>query len=161
MTTFKSLKTIVSVSALSAIIALSSISSAHAYYDDFALDAPKNHQKMGKFHKKMKQRMIKALDLTEQQQAQIKAIRTQAKDDNQSTREALKAFKQEAKELVQAETFDEQAFTALQQSYQASFTEAGLAKAKSKHAIFNILTAEQQEKWQQIMEKRTKRFSKD
>ena len=40
------------------------------------------------------------------------------------------------------------------------FTQVALTRAKTKHAIFNVLTTEQQEKWLAKMDKRKKNSKK-
>jgi len=108
----------------------------------------------GKKGKKMLKRMARYLDLTEEQVTQIKAIRTQSKADGEALRESMKAFKSEAKMLKDSEVFDEQAFNELYQKYNDTFASIALLKAKTRHEIFYVLTAEQQEKWQSFKEKR-------
>ena len=150
-----------SVSALYAVMAFSSISSVSATGYGIAFDSPRHHQRGGDYSGHTMKRMIKVLSLSDQQQVQIKAIRVQAKEQHKSLRASMKTFRNEAKVLVQAETFDEQAFIALQGAYQPSFEQAALAKAKTKHAIFNVLTTEQQNKWKAMMEKRKEKFNRN
>jgi len=144
------MKVIASVTTLCTLMAFSGIANAN---ESAMFDSPRYHQKGGAHRGNMMKRMIKVLSLSEQQQAQIKAIKSQAKEQDKNFHASMRQFRQEVKALVHAETFDEHAFTALQGSYQASFAQAGLAKAKTKHAIFNILTTEQQQKWLAKMEK--------
>ena len=59
--------------------------------------------------------------------------------------------------LIQAESFDEQAYIALHEANQQNFTALALARAKKKHAVFNVLTTEQQEKWLKIMKKQQRK----
>lgn len=152
MNIIKPVKTIVSISAVCAALAFTSMSGAYASSNDFALDGQGYHQK----GKHMMKRMTKALSLTESQQTQIKAIKTQAKEQHDVLRESMKKFKEAEKPLLQAETFDEQAYVALHTSYQDTFAQMALTRAKTKHAIFNVLTAEQQAKWISKMDKRKK-----
>lgn len=151
----KSTKTIISVSALCGVLALSSLSAVNAAGYRGDCDSPRHfekHRKQGGEH--MLKRMSKVLSLTEEQQTKIKEIQSQAKEQNQSLRETRGDFKKESKALIHAKTFDEQAFVALQATYQADFAQVELAKAKVKNAIFNVLTAEQQEIWLTKMENR-------
>ncbi len=150
------MKTIVSISALCAVMAVSGITSANAYGSDVALDSPFHHKKS----KHMIKRMVKVLSLSEQQQVQIKVIKTQAKEQSEVLRDSMKKFKEAEKLLLQAESFDESAFTALQASYQQTFAKIALTRAKTKHAIFNVLTTEQQEKWLLVMEERKEKRHK-
>lgn len=152
MNIIKPVKTIVSISAVCAALAFSSMSGAYASDNDFAFDGQGHHQK----GKQMMKRMTKALSLSESQQVQIKALKTQAKEQHEVLRESMTKFKDAEKPLLQAESFDEQAYVALQASYQETFTQMGLTRAKMKHAIFNVLTTEQQEKWSAKMDERKK-----
>lgn len=153
----KSMKTIFSISAICAALALPSVSSASIPGYDMAFDSPQFHQKK----KNMMKRMAKMLELSEQQQAQIKTIKEQAKDQNEILRDSMKKFRESEKALIQAEEFDEQAFLALQLVNQQIFSDMALNRAKTKHALFNVLTTEQQEKWQNKMKKRKERFEKN
>ena len=153
MNIIKPVKSIISISAVCAAIAFSSMSGAYAAGNDFGFDGQRHHQKSGKH---MMKRMTKVLSLSEEQQTQIKALKTQAKEQHELQRESVKKFKDEEKLLLQAETFDEQAYIALHASYQDTFTQMALTRAKTKHAIFNVLTTEQQEKWLTKMDKRKK-----
>ena len=70
----------------------------------------------------------------------------------------MKKFKVEEKALLQAEAFDEQAYTALHVAYQPIFMQIAITRAKTKHAIFNILTTQQQEKWLKVMANRKEKL---
>lgn len=155
----KSLKTLASISTLCAVMAISSTAYVSASDHESIYNSSKHHHKSGE-RKHMMKHMTKALSLTDQQQADIKVIKEQAKEQYKSLHESKMQFKQEAKALVHAENFDEQAFIALQGSYQASFEQAGLAKAKTKNAIYNVLTTEQKVKWLEIMAKRKGKMKK-
>ena len=158
MNIIKPVKTIVSISAVCAALAFSSMSGAFASDNGFAFDGQGHHQK----GKHMMKKMVKALSLTDEQQVQIKALKTQAKEQHAVYRESMTKFKDAEKALVQAESFDEQAYATLHASYQDTFAQMALSRAKTKNAMFSVLTTEQQEKWQTIMEERkAKRSKKD
>lgn len=153
MNIIKPMKTIASISTLCAIMALTGIASAEVPANDSVVDSPKqHHKKAGHSDKKMMKRMIKALSLTEEQQAQIKAIKEQEKEQSSTLKDSIKRFKEAEKLLIQAESFDEQAYVALHLANQQVLADLGLIRAKSKNAIFNVLNPEQQAKWQKIME---------
>lgn len=147
----KPTKTIFSTAAICIVIAFASVASVNASNNDMTYDSQREYQKHQGSKHKIK-RMTKALSLSEQQQVQIKAIKTQAKEQHQVLRESMKEFKVAEKKLVQTETFDEQAFSALREAYQPIFAQSALIRAKTKHAVFNVLTTEQQDKWQKIIE---------
>jgi len=139
----KPMKTILSTVAVCIVIAFANVASVNASDDDIALDTPIEHQ--GNKHKM--QRMTKALSLSEQQQVQIKAIKKQAKEQHKALRESIRKFKTEEKKLMQTKGFDESAYSELHDAHQATFSQIALMRAKTKHAVFNVLTAEQQGKW--------------
>jgi len=125
--------------------------------NEFKKGSHKNHFMQGMNHqggkgKKSIKKMIKVLGLSESQQVQIKAIRAQAKGENIALRFEMKAYKHGVKALIQAKEFDEQAFIALHSNNQKNYAEIALKKAKMRHAILQILTAEQRVKWQAFME---------
>jgi protein CpxP len=151
------MKTVFSISAVCAVLAFSSISSANKPGYDAEFDSSKFHQR----NKHMMKRMIKTLSLSEQQQVEIKAIKEQAKEKGKIPRDLMKKFKESERLLLQAEVFDEKAFITLYQTHQQNSLDIALMRAKTKNAIFNVLTIEQQEKWQEKMNKRKERFNKN
>lgn len=160
MNIIKPIKSIASASALCALIAFSGVASVSAATDEAAFDSAQQYQRGGGYGEHMQKRMIKKLALSEQQQVQIKALKTQAKEQHETLRESMKKFKTAEKTLLQAAVFDEQAYTALHSAYQSTFAQRALTRAKTRHAIFNVLTAEQQEKWVKIMEKRKEKLNR-
>lgn len=160
MNIIKPVKSVVSTSVLAAVLAFSSIANVNATVDDISVDSPWQFQRGGDHGEHMRKRMIKKLELSEQQQVQIQALKTQAKEQHELLRDSMKAFKAEEKALLQANVFDEQAYIALHSAYQSIFAQRALTKAKTRHAIFNVLTAEQQVKWLSIMEHRKEKLNK-
>jgi protein CpxP len=152
----KPMKTIVSISTMCAVLAFASVSNANVSEDNVDSKSHKHHQKSERHHKgrNMMKKMGKYLDLSDEQKTQIKSIRTQAKAQHEPLRVEMKQFKEAEKLLLQAKVFDEAAYITLHTSYQPTFSQASLAKAQTKNAIFNVLTAEQQVKWVSKMEKR-------
>lgn len=154
----KPTKTIFSTIAVCIVIAFASVASVNASDNDIALDTPKEHkghqhqENKHKGHKQKMKRMAKALSLSEDQQVQIKAIKTQAKEQHQILQASMQEFKIEEKKLLQTEKFDEQAFNTLHDTYQPIFKQLALIRVKDKHAVFNVLTTEQQEKWLKMIE---------
>ena len=147
MSITKPTKTIFSTIAVCIAIAFASIASVNASDNDMAFDSPRGHG-----HKHHMQRMTRHLSLSEAQQVEIRAIKIQAKEQYQILRVSMKKFKMAEKKLLQTEAFDEQAFNALYEAYQPIFKELALIKVKSKQAVFNILTAEQQVTWLKKMQ---------
>ncbi|MGL1956478.1 MAG: Spy/CpxP family protein refolding chaperone [Colwellia sp.] len=99
-------------------------------------------------------KMVKVLALTEQQQSDIKTIKDQARDEHAVLRQSMMSYQDEKKALVTSSSFDESAFVALQAAYQPIFAQMALERAKTKNAIFNVLTTEQQALWQEFMANR-------
>jgi len=154
----KPTKTIFSTIVVCIAIVFASVASVNASDNDIALDAPKEHkghqhqENKHKVHKQKMKRMVKALSLSEEQQVQIKVIKTQAKEQHQILQASMQEFKIEEKKLLQTEKFDEQAFNTLHDTYQPIFKQLALIRVKDKHAIFNVLTTEQQEKWLKMID---------
>jgi protein CpxP len=119
----------------------------------------------GKGHHMMK-RMFSKLDLSEEQQTAVKALREQMKADMQALRAARSEegerseFRDQMKSIVQAEAFEEDAFRAMLADKQAKKTEAAVIKAKMKNGVWNTLNAEQQAKMTEMMESRGERHDK-
>ena len=110
-----------------------------------------NHLSMMKHQLK---RMAKKLDLSQAQREQIKAIAHQAKVDGAELKLVMKEFKEKNKVLMQEESFNETAFLLLHQEYQNTLSNIALIKAKTKHAIFQVLTDEQKTKWRSLKQQR-------
>lgn len=161
MNIIKPLKAITSITALCSLLFIATAASVNASGYDVTFDSPRHHQRSGLHTEHGMKRMISALSLSEQQQLEIKTIKTQAKEQHKSLQGSMKQFRAEAKVLIHAKNFDEQAFMTLQAAYQPSFEQAGLAKAKTRNAIFNVLTLAQQEKWSKMMDNRQKRSNRN
>ncbi len=102
-------------------------------------------------------KLSRKLDLTESQQADIKVIKEGEKLEMEKLKPAMQAFRQQVKTLMSSENFDEQAFIELQVSNQDVFTQVALIKAKSKFAIREVLTTQQQEDFNSMPFKRLRR----
>jgi Spy/CpxP family protein refolding chaperone len=84
-------KTIFSTTAVCMVIAfasVASVASVNASDNDIAFDSPRGHG-----HKHHMKRMVKDLSLSEEQQVDIRAIKTQAKEQHQILRVSMKKFK--------------------------------------------------------------------
>lgn len=105
------------------------------------------------FARKLK-KMSKKLSLTSDQQEKIKHIFEEKGENRKASKAQMKLFKSSVKQIIKEETFGEEKFSALYAKYQSTFFEAALQKAKSRHAIMQILTEEQQEKFSALMKKK-------
>ena len=108
--------------------------------------------------------MFRGLDLTDEQKAQMKAIRQASKETSKPIREQMKANRQKLQTLSESGTFDEaqvQAIAAQQGSLSAQMI---VEKEKVKAQMFNILTPEQKTKAAemkaQFQQKRQERMQK-
>ncbi|MBS3797437.1 Spy/CpxP family protein refolding chaperone [Pseudoalteromonas sp. BDTF-M6] len=95
----------------------------------------------------LSERMITHLQLSEQQQTQIKAIM----DANKQLK-PQRGSRHESHQALQAltntsDSFDEQAAREIIQAQQSKQLERKIAHLKSRHQVWNILTEEQQQKW--------------
>lgn len=91
-------------------------------------------------------KLAKYLQLSIEQREKVKAIFKQAKTDKMAHRETLLGFKEQVKSLLDAPIFDDNAYVELHNQYQNQLTQGALIKVKAKHAMLQILTAEQREK---------------
>lgn len=137
------------------LFATANVPSALAYAAD---DGAKTVKTFKAKHKQRAGRMAKALGLTEEQKTAIQDIREQAKSEKSVLKEQLAGFKEDVKTLMNKEEFDETAFLNLKNEHQDTFTQLALLKAKTRHAIAQVLTDEQREKAGAFKEKRRARL---
>lgn len=102
---------------------------------------------------KRKGKMFKKLALTDDQKAEIKSIREQAKENDKELKAKLKTFKEAERALISSSSFSSEDWLALSAEYQSDFVAMSVSKAKVRHNIWNVLTAEQQQKVSEKMEK--------
>lgn len=128
----------------------------------FAFNNSLNHQ--GNHEKNYQQisekrfaKLTSKLGLSQNQHAEIKALKGEEKAQMLAIKPAMKAFRQQVKTLMSADSFDEQAFIQLQASNQDVFSAMALIKAKSKFAMKSVLTEEQLDKFSLIKHKRLRR----
>lgn len=91
-------------------------------------------------------KMFRALDLTDEQKAQMKAIRQTSKDTMKPIREQMKANRQKLQELSANGNFDEAQVQAIAAQQGALTAQMIVEKEKVKSQIFNLLTPEQKAK---------------
>ena len=102
----------------------------------------------------LSKRAVAALDLTIDQQAQIKSIITELQADKKDRKLERKENREAFRALVEAENFDEDKAKALMSDIKAERSEKMLAHLKSRHKIWQLLTVEQREKLTEMREKR-------
>lgn len=135
---------ILSISSLS----VNAMGDKHEYHNSSA----KHENAEGRDHQpaKMKKhlhRLAKKLDLTSEQRSKIKVIYANMRDDRQEDKANFAGFKQQVQALLQASEFDEIQFTNIYAKYQPSFQKLAMEKAKVRHAVMQILSPVQQEKF--------------
>ncbi|WP_105253764.1 Spy/CpxP family protein refolding chaperone [Pseudoalteromonas sp. T1lg75] len=121
-----------------------------------ALAGQGGHHKHGE-RGMLSERMIAHLQLSEQQQTQIKAImeaNKQLKPQRGSRHESYQALQALTNT---SESFDEQAAREIIQTQQSKQMERKIAHLKTKHQVWNILTEEQQQKFAQMKAKHKER----
>ncbi len=106
------------------------------------------------WHGKHMQKVYKELNLTEEQQAEIKTIRQKQREQMQQFRTEGNRDAQRAQmqALMKAETFDEDAARAMLNARHEASMEKKIAMMKSQHEIYQVLTPEQQAKFAEMME---------
>lgn len=106
----------------------------------------------------LSERGVKKLDLTEQQQTELKTIFAEQKaqfkalrgTDKDAMKQARAAHKAQMKVLLDMPTFDEAAAKELLAQRQAKGEQFGLINLKTQHQVWQVLNAEQREKYQEI-----------
>ncbi|MEO9944219.1 Spy/CpxP family protein refolding chaperone [Paraglaciecola sp.] len=102
---------------------------------------------------KCKYGMFKKLALTDEQKAGIKTIREQARESDKNIRAKLKEFKKAERALITSSDFSSEDWLALSAEYQSDFVAMSVSKANVRHDVWNMLTAEQQQKVTERIEK--------
>lgn len=101
--------------------------------------------------------MAKFLKLSDAQKEQLQAIFSQEKAERKAKKDSHKVdreqFQQKMKLIISAEEFDEAAFISLHEQHQDKCMQIKVAKAKTKHATLQVLTAEQKKKWHKFKKK--------
>jgi protein CpxP len=87
---------------------------------------------------------LRALDLTEAQQEQIRALRQQHREQTRTVATRLRAAVQAQRTAAEAVPFNEQAIRATTQELVEAHTEMAVQQARLRADIHNVLTAEQQ-----------------
>ena len=90
-------------------------------------------------------RMISHLDLTDDQQEQMKQIHLQQREEIENLREQMKTAKERVDGLVDAEQFDEAAIREAAEEYSEFQTEFFVSRAEMQQEIRQILSPEQYE----------------
>ena len=114
-------------------------------------------EQQGKRQHRMKKHfkmLAKKLDLTKAQRQEVKSIFAEMKVSKKSHRNSMKGFKEEVNVLTMAPTFNETKFKSIYAQSQENFAQVAMERAKMRHKIMQVLTPEQQEKFQTMRTKR-------
>nr|WP_297350046.1 Spy/CpxP family protein refolding chaperone [uncultured Glaciecola sp.] len=117
-----------------------------------AMKIKKGNQRTQKPERKM-QRLVKALDLNSDQQAQLLVMTTSDKAQRTANKEQLRNVKVELANIVRAKQFDDNAWLAVHAQNKEQKLHMAVNKAKSRFDMLNILNAEQRDKFERIIKK--------
>lgn len=101
-------------------------------------------------HEKRMDVMADVLDLSETQQEQIRAIHEMERAEREGTMQQMREYHEQMRTLLESDTFDENTIRSLANKQASLRTEMFVSRAKVKHEVFQLLTAEQQELAQKI-----------
>tara|TARA_R110000744_G_scaffold143851_4_gene255816 strand:- start:320 stop:799 length:480 start_codon:yes stop_codon:yes gene_type:complete len=92
-------------------------------------------------------RLAKNLDLTPEQRSEVKEIFSGMKAVRQAYKSTMSGFKEQVQSLMQRPEFVENQFEIIYLEHQANFQKMAMEKAKIRHKVMQLLTAEQQQKF--------------
>lgn len=101
--------------------------------------------------------MTDALNLTDTQQGQIKAILDSEKPNFQKFREQQRNFRKQMDDATQGGAFDEAKVRAIAQQQSQTFVDMAVARARVKSKIWSVLTTDQRQKAEQIKQRHESR----
>ena len=99
-------------------------------------------------------KILKRLDLTDKQTAAVKAIKSAAKDNIETSKSKIKTYKQAERTLIQRTNFNHEAWQTLNAQYQSDFMTMALLKIQTKHDVWNLFTTGQQNKAKKLVNAR-------
>ncbi|WP_395340123.1 Spy/CpxP family protein refolding chaperone [Ningiella sp. W23] len=102
-------------------------------------------------------RLAKVLHLTDEQASEIDLIKESAEQANTGFVDALQDFRQAERDIVFSDSFDEDAWLALQTSVEATKISAGLNNASAKFEMLSVLDEKQRDRLQQIGERKPRK----
>lgn len=99
-------------------------------------------------------RIFRQLDLTDAQKTQIKALHEKQRDEAKANHDQLRAIREQMRPLIENSAFDETAVRALLAKETQLMTEMQVVDARTRNAVFNLLTTEQKAKLAELRSKR-------
>jgi len=103
--------------------------------------------------------MLQQLELSEQQRQDIRQTISQSRADRAVYREDLRALREEIKGYTHTDSWNEVAVRELLSQQEHLLATIKLQKAQKKHAVWNLLSAEQQQQWQTLKEQRKAKYA--
>ena len=140
---------IVSAALLAGVLSTAAIAGPHGYHD--------GQEFSGKHHERMMKKIIKKLDLSEEQQASIAALKEQHKVEGAPLRERMRANRQAMKESSRYDNYDPEVIATLAAEQGKLSEQKAIIRAAHRHEFQSLLTAEQREKMQAMKDKRSER----
>lgn len=116
-------------------------------------DKNRGKQKGQKRKAKMQDRLLRALALTDDQQAQWRVMHTQTKALKEDFKAVMKAHHKHVKALVQTEVFNVKAWLALQEGFTSQLVAHSVLIAESKYNTKALLSDEQNQTFLKIKNK--------
>ena len=110
--------------------------------------------KHGKKSGQRMERMIKHLDLSDEQATQVRSIRDSYQPKMQALREKMQENRKQLREEMQSETIDQEKVKKLAQATGDLKAEKIILRAEKRNKIHNVLTKEQREKMKEMKERR-------
>jgi|GEM_PF-1747605 len=90
--------------------------------------------------------LVVALDFTDEQLAQVKDIVAAKRKEKKSLRQEMRVAQQQLRSMMESDRFDESAFRAQAEKAAAMRIDSMVLRAKTRQAIFAVMTSEQREK---------------
>jgi len=91
-------------------------------------------------------RIFRDLDLTEEQKRQMRSLREKTREQSQPILKQLRELEQERRQLIRANTFNEEAAKGLAARESELRSALSLTRTASQHTLYNTLTEEQKTK---------------
>ncbi len=102
-------------------------------------------------------KILRQLDLTDQQRAQVRNLMQEVRSDAQTVHQDQALIKEQLKNAIQAQNWNEEVVTALILQKQTAKEKLALTRAVSQNTLWNQLDDQQQEKFESLVDKRQKR----
>jgi len=92
------------------------------------------------------QEFFRDLDLTEEQKSEMRSLRERSREESQPILQQLRELQKERRQLIQSNTFNEDAARSLVNRESELRSALSLNRTANQHAVYNLLTPEQKAK---------------